>query len=123
MSLRSDPERMREYKKLWARRKRARMTEPELQKLRAHRKAKRHNLLQWFIDLKQELSCELCGESRWFVLDFHHKDDERRRGKTLTVSGMVRARYAKKTILAEIDKCMVVCSNCHRAIHHGTYKI
>lgn len=80
--------------------------------------------MQWFIDLKKTKSCYLCGESRWYVLDFHHKDGHRRRGNNLTVSRMVRARYAKETILAEInDKCTCVCANCHREIHHGLYNI
>ena len=98
------------------------MSYEELEKLRTRRRMKRHILLQWFIDLKKDKSCELCGEDRWYVLDFHHKDGHKRKSD-LTVSGMVRARYAKETILSEISKCVCVCSNCHRAIHHGEYKI
>ncbi|MBD3405115.1 MAG: hypothetical protein GF411_03135 [Candidatus Lokiarchaeota archaeon] len=78
-------------------------------------------MMQWYVDLKQTKSCELCGEDRWYVLDFHHKDGHKRHNKNLTVSGMVRARYSKERILAEIDKCACVCSNCHRAIHYGEY--
>ncbi len=77
-------------------------------------KVYRQVFLDWFIEYKKSLSCEICGESRYWVLDFHHKDPKE---KDLEVSLVVR-QCSKEKLLDEINKCMVVCSNCHRDIHH-----
>jgi hypothetical protein len=64
-------------------------------------------------DHKSSIGCR-CGERDPVVLDLHH-----RRGtiKTETVSLLVqRAPYA--IVRAEIAKCDVLCSNCHRRTHH-----
>lgn len=52
-----------------------------------------------------------CGESDPIVLDFHH-----RHGKDRAVSRMIADGLAISTIQSEIDKCDVLCSNCHRRV-------
>jgi len=52
--------------------------------------------------------CVDCGNADPIVLDFDHVNGNKRK----SVSSM-RA-YSLKTILKEIQKCEVVCSNCHR---------
>ena len=74
----------------------------------------RQNFIEWFIDYKKTLRCESCGESRYWVLDFHHKNPKE---KDIEVSLVVR-QCNKQKLLDEIEKCMVVCSNCHRDIHY-----
>ena len=74
----------------------------------------KENFLQWYEGLKQTLRCQSCGESRWWVLDFHHtnpneKDDD--------IADLVRL-CNKKKVLEEISKCQVLCSNCHRDLHY-----
>lgn len=54
--------------------------------------------------------CVDCGESDPVVLDFDHVRGEKRRN----VSRMVASHFSEKNILAEIEKCEVVCANCHR---------
>ncbi len=54
-------------------------------------------------------SCAECGESDPRVLEFHH-----RHGKDMAVSAMVSSGYPVATIQAEINKCDVLCANCHR---------
>jgi len=71
---------------------------------------------EWYNELKNGLSCEICGESRPWVLDFHHKDGMKD-GKDKTIAFMARSRSRAK-ILAEISKCMILCSNCHRDLHY-----
>jgi hypothetical protein len=68
---------------------------------------------EWFEALKDSLSCE-CGESRSWVLDFHHKDPK---VKSNTVSNLVR-NCNKDKVLEEINKCVVLCANCHRDLHY-----
>jgi hypothetical protein len=45
------------------------------------------------------------------VLEFDHRD---RTTKRHDVSTLVRKKFSWSTILAEINKCDVVCANCHR---------
>jgi hypothetical protein len=57
--------------------------------------------------------CEQCGENNPVVLEFHHTGD-----KEKEVSVMVASGYPIHTIQAEIDRCQVLCANCHRKITH-----
>lgn len=62
-----------------------------------------------------------CGERDPVVLDFDHRDGE---DKTANVADMLRSSYGIATIEAEISKCNVLCSNCHRrrtAVQQGWY--
>lgn len=54
--------------------------------------------------------CVLCLEADPVCLDFHHLSDKDR-----TISSMLGMNDAR--VKAEIAKCVVVCSNCHRKIH------
>lgn len=79
-----------------------------------YEKARRDRNKLWIQKLKDDLSCEICGESRSWVLDFHHKDPK---NKDHGVADMV-IRYSKERVLNEVKKCMVLCANCHRDIHY-----
>jgi len=70
---------------------------------------------QRFTDYKKTLSCRSCGETRWYVLDFHHPDDT---GKVDNVGSMIAAQRAWKDVIKEIKKCEVLCANCHRELHY-----
>ncbi len=69
---------------------------------------------EWFDDYKKNLSCGFCSESRWWVLDFHHVD-EATKEYSLAV---LKWKGSKKKILEELEKCVVLCSNCHRDLHY-----
>ena len=72
-------------------------------------------LREWFIEFKKELKCEICGEGRYWVLDFHHIDPTK---KDIEVSILIR-KGSKKKALEEIQKCKVLCANCHRDLHYN----
>lgn len=55
--------------------------------------------------------CMDCGESNPIVLDFDHKNPKE---KFKNISDMRRSAYSLEKIKEEIDKCEVVCANCHR---------
>ena len=55
--------------------------------------------------------CESCGESDRRVLEFHHLNE-----KEYAISEMVNGGYSTPKILEEINKCSVLCSNCHRRL-------
>lgn len=60
--------------------------------------------------------CELCGYCRCInVLEFHHKDPDKK-DFGISASGHSRAWLRVKT---ELDKCVILCANCHREIHAG----
>jgi hypothetical protein len=89
-------------------------------KNREHRVAvktqRKEKLQKWFAEFKRrECTCEICGESHPACLDFHHVEEKR-----MGVSRMVHLGFAKDKILAEIESCRILCSNCHRKEHYGS---
>lgn len=57
----------------------------------------------------REHPCVDCGEADIRVLEFDHLRD-----KIHAISQMVRWAVSLRRLQAEIDKCEVVCANCHR---------
>ena len=64
-------------------------------------------------ELKDSLLCLKCGENRNHLLDFHHIDPNQ---KDFQISQ--GERYGWEKIKQEIDKCIILCSNCHRDFHY-----
>lgn len=95
---RSDPG----YFRAWYAQNRA----TELARLKAHRDSRRR-----FVDaVKLTAGCIDCGyREHPAALDFDHVGDD----KTDHV-GRLRSRASWIRLVAEIDKCEVVCANCHR---------
>lgn len=62
---------------------------------------------------KKTLVCLKCGESRFYLLDFHHVNSEE---KDYSISDNPHAKL--ETIMEEIKKCIPLCSNCHREFHY-----
>ena len=58
-----------------------------------------------------EASCVDCGASDSRVLEFDHREDEE---KDKDVSALLSNGAGWERIQSEIDKCDVVCANCHR---------
>lgn len=68
-----------------------------------------------YLEYKSTLKCQLCGEAESCCLDFHHIESDKKDFSVAT-----RSRYTSLTKLKEeIDKCVVLCSNCHRKVHAG----
>lgn len=60
--------------------------------------------------------CQICGYSRCSdALDFHHIDPS---SKSFQLSNSNIYKNMDR-LKEEADKCMLVCSNCHREIHAG----
>lgn len=64
---------------------------------------------------KASLKCQVCDESATPCLDFHHVDDSE---KSFEICNHF-AQYTPSDITREVNKCAVVCSNCHRKHHAG----
>jgi len=70
-----------------------------------------------FITFKKTLSCSKCNDNRYYVLDFHHLEKTLKFDwihKILFNYGGINSNKFKE----EIEKCVVLCSNCHREFHH-----
>jgi hypothetical protein len=80
----------------------------------AYRRQKRED---WQI-FKGTLKCSKCGYSHPAALDFHHTDPGTKEGNVY--------RYASsgqyKKAFEEVEKCIVLCANCHR-VHHYEEKL
>lgn len=70
---------------------------------------KRQTLRNWVNDIKTNTPCTDCGVMYpYYVMDFDHLDN-----KKILVSKVINSGSWVQT-KAEIAKCEVVCSNCHR---------
>jgi hypothetical protein len=61
--------------------------------------------------------CSICGYSKCYeALDFHHLNpQDKEEGPAI----LIHKSYDLQEIFQELDKCILVCSNCHREIHNG----
>lgn len=81
----------------------------------------RQKAIQFVLEYLEGKSCIKCGEDDILVLDFHHRDPS---NKKYVVSLMI-SRNCVATIQEELDKCDILCANCHRKETHkqqNTYK-
>jgi len=68
----------------------------------------------WFDEIKSSLKCSNCPENDPVCLDFHHRNPNE---KEIGLSRVIANGWGKNRILKEIEKCDVLCSNCHRKEH------
>jgi len=77
-------------------------------------KAFRDSRLAFIYKLKAERGCARCGEKNPVVLDFHHRD----RSTKHFVKSQQWVTVSLETLMVEVEKCDVLCANCHRIIEH-----
>lgn len=70
---------------------------------------------EWFDEYRLSLKCNRCPENHPATLDFHHINPKE---KTKEVCILVAEGYGIERIMEEINKCEVLCSNCHRKHHY-----
>ena len=63
--------------------------------------------------------CVVCGYNRYFgSLTFHHIDPST---KSYNISW--HYNYAWEELKKELDKCVLICSNCHGEVHGGLIEL
>jgi hypothetical protein len=73
------------------------------------------------IDIKRKIGkCYLCPETETACLQFHHIQANT---KVREVSNLISANVSWKRIIAEIKKCILVCSNCHIKLHKNLIQL
>ena len=75
----------------------------------------KENKERWYENLKQGRRCEVCGEDDSACLVFHHRNPEE---KEFMISTAKSHRFSKERVLKEIEKCAVLCANCHLKLHN-----
>lgn len=87
-------------------------------------KTKVEAVVDWRKRTKQKLieykggKCEICGYNKCVnALEFHHKNPLE---KDFQISGSSKSF---ENLKSEVDKCLLVCANCHREIHAGLIDI
>ena len=85
-------------------------TPEEKQKIYDNRTKRRENARQYVWDYLASNPCIDCGETDPRLLEFDHV----RGKKKAAISVLASGRYSIETIQAEIAKCEVRCTSCHR---------
>jgi len=103
------------YCKLCAKKKYAEKHYQDNKQLYKERTLKRHKQLRddW-IEFKKQFSCSICGESRYWCIDFHHVDSKTKED----VLPRIFKNNSREMFEAELKKCIPVCRNCHADIHY-----
>ena len=74
----------------------------------------RERMVALLRDIKMKSGCVICGyKEHWAALDFHHTNPSE---KENLVSKLV-SQGCFAAAMEEVQKCIVLCANCHR-IHH-----
>jgi hypothetical protein len=105
-----DVERKREYQNNWVKAKRQQPGNPVAKTTRR----RITSIYRKYYALKASLSCERCGFSHPAALTFHHIDPL---DKKMPVANMVGGGYTWSQIEKEMQKCIVLCANCHAMEH------
>jgi hypothetical protein len=96
-------------------RNRKRYARPGIKELYKMKQRERRSDRKALRDRMKECGCLICGEKEKCCLDFHHAGSE----KKDTVSNLASAWGSLESYRAEMEKCIVLCSNCHRKVHVG----
>ncbi len=76
---------------------------------------RRHNIRQMAIRYKGN-QCSICGYSKCMnSLEFHHFNPKEK-DFGISAKGYTRSW---RIIKMELDKCVLLCANCHREVHEG----
>jgi hypothetical protein len=65
-------------------------------------------------NIKVSRGCVDCGENHPACLQFHHRDPAM---KLANINRLVITRRSLRHLFDEIDKCDVLCANCHAKRH------
>ncbi len=84
------------------------------EKVMERKRQRQREMLDWFRRYKSTLICVDCGIKHPAVLCFHHRNPK---NKDFTISDDISRVTSIKRLRNEIEKCDVVCMNCHAKRH------
>ena len=88
---------------------------PRKVKVSQYQRNKREILKEKCLNYLGGKKCKRCSDSHWHIAcyDFHHKKGV----KEENISKMIDRGEQFDKIKKELDKCAVLCKNCHAEIH------
>ena len=104
-------QKQREYSKNWYEKNKAKHLEGT--------KKNKAEAKRQFKAFKARLSCVKCGENHPATLDFHHHTPHPSNRK---ISSYLTDGQYTRAIEEIMNKCIVLCSNCHRKHHYEEQK-
>ena len=73
----------------------------------------RNKVKEWINRYKLSKGCSVCGYNKCaFALDFHQIGD-----KKFSIGQGIACNKSLEKVKKEIEKCIVLCANCHRELH------
>lgn len=108
-------EKWKEYQRTYHRKWHQRHREKRLARM-YERKA---DIYQYVQNMKSQLYCVDCGERHPATLQFHHLHSE---DKVFNISDAARRGTSLDRIKKEMQKCIVLCANCHLIRHYTMRK-
>ena len=103
-------EALRSYNREYYRRNQKRLLEKQREKNRSLAESRR----KWLVEYKKTLECIRCGKNHPATLTFHHRKGSI---KSFEIANAIALGVSQKRLIAEIDKCEVLCANCHAKEH------
>lgn len=89
-------------------------------KARLYNQKRRHaNKIKAFRLVKTALCCQRCGYDKLAALHYHHRDKEQKLFEIMKVLSST-AKIDWKAVELEIQKCDLLCANCH-LLEHTTF--
>lgn len=82
----------------------------------------RDKIREFILDILNNSECKDCGNKDVRVLEFDHLPEFE---KSYNISDMLKSSLSIESIQIEINKCEIVCANCHRIrtnIRQDNYK-
>ena len=80
---------------------------------------RRHKIKRLAVEYKGGC-CSICGYNKSVsALEFHHSDPTKKEFGISTSGNTVAWKRIKK----ELDKCVMICANCHREIHEKIHNL
>ena len=103
-------EELRKYNREYYQRNRTHLLNKQREKNRRFAESRR----KWITAYKKTLECVRCGENHPATLTFHHKNSSK---KSFEIANAIRFGVSLKRLITEIEKCEVLCANCHAKEH------
>lgn len=102
----------RNYQRSWHQRHRA----ERLASIRQRKAVIKAATSEYIQGIKSQLCCVDCGQHHPATLHFHHLHAE---DKEFNIGHAVSAGISLDRIKKEIEKCIVLCANCHAIRHYN----
>lgn len=79
-------------------------------------KERRNKRKEWYQEFMSTRCCIVCQENSLECLDWHHLDPKEKDGQ---VGKMLNHFRSMENVFSEMNKCIILCANCHRKYHAG----